>query len=211
MKEIEAFDNFLTDVQIQDIKNRVSNLEKYYTPIMSVNEDKYASCTLGNALYNMSTKNIPIHINNLMHEHFSDLFNHTIEFLKDILNINKVEVSELTTPGFHIFRSANSSENGGYQEGYHRDITILGWKPMVDPNCLYTFASIIENTKDPAYLDMVDEKFFYEYNKLVIFNGGKILHKVGKTKYEPNEQRITYQGHIYRLINEPDRYFINFS
>ena len=206
--QILELDNFISSIEIADIKTRVYKLENYYKNINvpTSNIKKIASCTLGNSLYTCNRK-IDTDMNAIMNAEFSDLYQKTLEFLKLKLQIENIFISSITPPGFHIFRGLERSAQVTHLEDYHRDITIFGYYPAADPESIVSFSCLIENTKDPAYLDTGDKNHYYTYGCLTLWNG-LMLHRIGRTEYN-NDTRITFQGHIFKDV-ATGNYFIHF-
>lgn len=207
---IHTHHDFISSPDIQNIKNKVYELQDYYRPVRPLPTDcdysKMSACTLGNAIY--AHKKINREINKIVKNNFTDLHQITIDRLKSIFNIETIYLSDFSVPGFHIFRG---KEINGHLDSlhFHTDKTLLDHpavdSSIVDPSFMYSFMSLIENTDDPSYLDLEDHKYYYEYGDLNIWSAD-VCHRIGASTFGESDSRITYQGHIFKMKNTDDYY-----
>lgn len=212
-EKIIVYENFLTENDRLKIKEKIYFLKNHYQPIYDyIPNDRIASLcahTLGNAVY--TKRRLNRKVNQIMIENFSTLYEKTIYALKSIFNIENISLADFSVPGFHVYRGV---ELNNYLKDlkYHIDTDVLTHVEIntdsIDNKFIWSFSSLIENTKDPAYLDYNEDKFYYEYGKLNIWNHS-LAHRIGASQFSNNDSRITYQGHIYKQKGT-DNYYLYF-
>lgn len=220
METINTYKDFLSEEQRLSIKDRVYSLKDYYVPVdpRVPHEDvtQLAAHTLGNSIYGFMPLRTDLH--DIVTTQFHDIHQLTINKLKEIFDIDNIKIANFSCPSFHIFRGESLFDYFKYVHYHLDDDIFLNGKidpDKVDASSVWSFMTLIENTKDPAYLDYIDpsddlkdKKHYYEYGDFTLWRG-RVAHRIGNNKYTGKDSRITYQGHMLK-INDPESYIIYF-
>jgi len=207
---IYTYQNFISSTDIQQIRQKVYNLKDIYRPVTRLSDNcDYSSvcaCTLGNAIY--AHREIDNNINRIMKNTFADLYQITIDRLKSIFNITNVYLFDFSVPGFHVFRGKELNERVNNLH-FHTDRSLLNHcvvdSSIVDEEFMYSFMTLIENTNDPSYLDLENNKHYYEHGDFNVWCA-HVPHRIGASKFGDSDSRITYQGHIFKAKHSNSYY-----
>ena len=199
---METVDNFIVrkklDIDTDTIIKNIFDLKPLWVP----RSDEYPFYTLGRNAYldgkTDSYKQYPIFENPLFYNNFEDLYEAVIDVLKKELCEEVKLAWDLSYPGFHIFKSDKKLlDISGH---WHHDSphTIL----EIDDIDTSTFTVPIMLPKSGGGIDyLINEKEHYlpYREKQLLWHNGKTVHRIAKFKEcEPDEYRITLQGHLVR-------------
>jgi len=203
---VRTVEDFLTESQVDSIKNEVHSLRKYWKNFheydcwesTSLIHILQTQCLLGDAIY-LAKEN---EINRVLQEKLKVRFDWLYQLLFiEIENQFGLQVEfddRLPVPGFHVFGGQD------YNTTTHVDLDVLEYYPEVSPGTVVSFISVIQCSETPAFLDIIiddetwkhEEKFEYRFGCLHFWNG-MLPHRVGRFKLDDGEYRITFQGHFY--------------
>lgn len=164
--------------------------------------------------------------NLVLKEHFSHQYHRIASFFEDTLGDRVIlNPCGFSYPGFHIFLGHpdfQSSENGFHADCQHY---FLPWPKKVQYNEHWTFTIAVSIPKSGAYFEWKTVPYLskkllgdhglqealenvethtrsYEIGKIVI-HSGLFFHRIGAWKsVDPDDSRITLQGHLVKVSNE---------
>lgn len=213
---VRTVDNFLTESQVEFLRKEVHSMRKYWKNFKEYERWKdqpprdfqKIQHILGDAIYLVhvqdkgpTTHEIDRVLQGKLRARFSWLYEKLFLEISKQFNL-KVEFDEdLTVPAFHVF---GGEEMKLAAWNVHSDMGILDYYPDVKPGEIVSFASIIQSTSEPAFLDIVINDEHWVHNEQVQYKigaihfwNGIIPHRIGKFSLKENEYRITFQGHFY--------------
>jgi hypothetical protein len=207
--------NFLSENEIDVIKQKVYDLESNWKPIREyekyeefrnfVQDKDRMQHVLGDAIYLLHKKGesgrrdeINWELQKVLKNEFDWLYQKLFKTIKKTFNASHVDFDyTLPVPGFHIF-GKYEVQNAQYTT--HQDSGILDYYPYIDENNIRSFVTVIESPKTPAHLEIMlgdgSEKVCYEQGTLHFWHG-MIPHRIGSFSLKKDEYRITFQGHFY--------------
>lgn len=222
--------DFLTTDEVNKLRGQVYDSKKYWKHISSMpvafeeNVKKFSLETityyenmlanqyfLGDAIYVMNNQidTLNTETQTYMKQKFAWVYEKLLNYFKVLYNNERVILHEkLPIPGFHIFSNVTDTPTGKTHFDWHNDTTISDYVGGVKSNSIYSFVLLVQNIEDFSHLDYemkgIQNILPYKETVLHMWNGN-IRHKIGSMKLNPNEARITLQGHLY--FDENDNYY----
>ncbi|HEY5688358.1 MAG TPA: hypothetical protein VIS27_08650 [Yeosuana sp.] len=226
--------DFLSENECNELFQKVITLKDFFSESIT---DERSFTTLGNSAWRTGEGfNYYPEMNNFMLSEFSNLYEKTLRFIHDKMNLENVKIYEKSPPGFNIMgglKAQTFAENFAF----HVDggIYMNEEKENVVNNSIYTFTCLISKNQDRPFLEylmnrtpnidvnkqkIVNEMFFtnnvntekrkhfYKRGKMTGFDGFNIYHRVGANSFQKDELRITYQMHYF--LSTDGNYYLNF-
>ena len=203
---VRTVENFLTESQVDSIKNEVHSMRKDWKNFHeydcwqsdSLIHILQTQCLLGDAIYLAKEHEFNKDLQEKLKVRFDWLYQLTFTEIEKQFGLQVEFDDRLPVPGFHVFGGQD------YNTITHVDLDVLEYYPEVSPGTVVSFISVIQCSETPAFLDIIiddetwkhEERFEYKFGCLHFWNG-MLPHRVGRFKLDDGEYRITFQGHFY--------------